>query len=465
MSLRHFILILSAVIFSCGVLHAQEENGEAVECSIRYVDLRIKSLQKYNTRIERQQKFLLKRLARKERRFANRLRKNDSTGYQTYLSDNVTYDSIGKLVANDSASRALKLRTNKTFDTLRKIGDFAHLDDIETANSSKGKIDELQQKSTNAQDVDRLIAQRTSRLKKLSNANYGFKSIDESVFYCKERMAAFKNIEEQPTIAEDKALTYLEGCEGFDKQFKSNNASDNLSGNNNLQQTLNNSLQTNKLLQSQLVNRVGPQSTVFGQQIRQQVDKFQSDLNGAQKVKDASSFKKMAFKPFKMTSMRGVPFAKRFAKQISIQYPFSQVLKGENSLSSAVSVSFKHTKELSYGLGILSTMNLGNGFDHMKFTVASAGFKFYVTNLFENNWGVYLGYEKLFRMSESTDNKSDFIPSKHNVAGWSEKALIGVVKKYRISKNYSNSVMLLYDIWWRNKGLSSPFVIQYNINK
>ena len=43
-----------------------------------------------------------------------------------------------------------------------------------------------------------------------------FKTIEKNVFYDKQKMKAIKDMADEPSKAEEKALEYLQGTEGFD---------------------------------------------------------------------------------------------------------------------------------------------------------------------------------------------------------------------------------------------------------
>ncbi|MEI8280206.1 MAG: hypothetical protein WCG87_10625 [Bacteroidota bacterium] len=84
MKLKQSILfiILFAVFSISPSIHAlAQEEGNAVYASKHYVDMRLHDLNKYNHQIEKQQDRLLKKLQRKENKFANKLKQMDSTAY------------------------------------------------------------------------------------------------------------------------------------------------------------------------------------------------------------------------------------------------------------------------------------------------------------------------------------------------------------------------------------------------
>src|SRR5690349_19106685 len=99
------LLFIVLWLLQAPCVHAQEENNLAVQ-SNRYIGLKVKSLEKLNARLERQQKSLLKKLTRGEQRFAAKLKQQDSAAYERYSHQRLSYDSIQKLANPDSAMLA-----------------------------------------------------------------------------------------------------------------------------------------------------------------------------------------------------------------------------------------------------------------------------------------------------------------------------------------------------------------------
>src|ERR1700744_2852308 len=120
------LLILCLFLSSSVICFSQEENAIIKEQSTRYVNLKIKSLDKYDTRLEHQQDHLLKKLQKKENRYRNKLKKTDSAGYVRLQENPMSYDSIRKISKNDTGELAqgVSLRKNKSIDSVRDVQSF-----------------------------------------------------------------------------------------------------------------------------------------------------------------------------------------------------------------------------------------------------------------------------------------------------------------------------------------------------
>lgn len=119
-------LFLAARFTAYGQGYATGEEAQIVQTGRRYLDLNIHALDKYSSRVERQQKLMLKKLKRKEARFARQLKQKDSAAYARYQSDALSYDSISRLLHPDSATLAAKTkrRANKIIDSLKGVQSF-----------------------------------------------------------------------------------------------------------------------------------------------------------------------------------------------------------------------------------------------------------------------------------------------------------------------------------------------------
>src|SRR5690606_6790419 len=181
-------------------LQAQEEST-AIYQSKRYLDINLKSLHKYNARVEKQQKKLLSKLKKKEKRYAARLQKKDSAAYVRYQRDGLTYDSISKLSpVTASVPRRIKSKTGKTIDSLKGVKSYLE-QNTHRVNAGTEKDPQLgnydaQLSQANEQlnynsYINELIGQRTNTLKSLSSSSNditALKGIQKNVFYSGEKI-------------------------------------------------------------------------------------------------------------------------------------------------------------------------------------------------------------------------------------------------------------------------------------
>lgn len=243
--LTYFLICFSAFLFDgLQVANAQEDNFTPVEettdnikFSEVYLHSRMESLDKYIHRSRRIQKKLIKKMKSTEDGMAANLSKYDSTTYKEYVKHPLSYDSL-ILVSQDSVyyNKGSPNKTDVT-DSLKKIQQFlkdqyAKLptesglnSKAKTALGNSEKLQQLQAQLALQDNIQKQLDARAQQLKTMfGDKNVaGMKSLQKAVYYASEKRKAWKQLSEDPDAAEEKALEYLHGIDGFDKYLNTNN--------------------------------------------------------------------------------------------------------------------------------------------------------------------------------------------------------------------------------------------------
>jgi len=454
----------------------------------RYIDLKVKALDKYDSRLKHQQERLLNKLKRKEKHFANKLKNADSVAYAAYQKDaTISFDSISKLSKDDTGANAVKIgkKKNSAVDSLKGISSFIQsksgflANGDETPDATNINLNQLQGKLNYKTYINDLITKRTGDLKNLANTNSnisGFTGIEKQVFYAKAKMKVFKEIEDDPSVAEDNAMEYLQGTDGFNKSMNSGDgtgmqsfASGTTDG--DLQKL---GYQTKSQTQQNLQQKFGSSLTGVTQQISTQVANFQSSTNKITgNIKDTKQsiqqLKNINRPSFKINPMRGLPFWKRIERQYNWQ---TTKASGDGAQPAMVNMSvlagFKQSPKLTFGLGIASSFGLGQGWQSIHFSFQGIGYRTFATWEWQYGIGAYAGYERMYKSAafiKQDELLTNELSSIHNTGNYIESILVGLTKKYNINNKYSGVIQVLYDIWWRQKGQPSPFILRVSTIK
>ena len=79
--------------------------------------------------------------------------------------------------------------------------------------------------------------------------------------------------------------------------------------------------------------------------------------------------------------------------------------------------------------------------------------------------GAYAGYERMYNgvnmVKGGQQMPGDAESSPHSNPRFTESLLTGLTKSYKINTKYNGEIELLYDVWWQQKGLPSPFVLRF----
>lgn len=478
------LLVLCLMLLSVGVV-AQEESAVMYQGK-RYISLNIKSLNKYNERIAKQQVRMLQKLKSKEKRYANKLKHKDSAAYVNYLQQPLTYDSISKLQKADSGLNYIRIskRGNAAVDSLKNIQTFLqtkiHLQEDPSASPAyDAQLNQVKAQGNYNNYINDLISQRTNSL---SNVNKGaklntgaFRGISKQVFYSKEKMKVFKSINEEPSEAEDEAMETLQGYEGFDKAMQTGNPNsmEALAAKGATTSDLEKmGYQTKRQVNAQLQQRYGANLSGIQQKMGSQVQEYEKQLKQIQSAKNNVKRTKTSLinlthpdKPsFKVNPMRGLPFFKRIEKQFNWQTSRAAIDGKPAMLQLAAMAGFRHTPKLSYGVGLATSLGLGQNWSSVHFSIQGVGLRSYASWQLLYGIGVYGGYERMFKQAVFINNKNEQLPVadniQHNTSTYSESILLGLTKTYRVNDKWNGSMQVLYDIWWKEKGLRSPIILR-----
>lgn len=455
------------------------DSAELIDQAASYMRSNIGSLNRYNKRLARTQQRLLRRLARKERKLLSRLKKKDSLAYQK-LSNTPSFDSLQALLHPDSASLAARTRgrINSSIDSLKKIQSFVEhkAGTLPTdAGSYTGKLDALNQQISYQQYLNEQINSRTTAWKNLSAGLKGkvpnIGGLEKVVFYAKEKLKVWKSIADDPTKLEEEALEYLQGMEGFESAFASKSVEQGPGGMQagmNADQLESLGYQTKRQLNAHLQQQFGDQLSGVQQQLGKQVETYTRPLKETasltKETKQSLHSLKNTQKPsFRTNPMRGLPFWQRLEKGYNLQ-----TLRATGDRPALLDISaqivFRHTPSLTYGLGLVSSFGLGRNWSSIRFSFEGVGIRGFAQWQWKYGFGAYAGYDRLFKKAAFGGEK-EALPvgrSLHNTATYSDIAAIGLYKKYRINSKWNGAIQVLYDAFWRDKGLRTPLLLRFS---
>jgi len=477
-------LLLSAPVCAFGQSSdLTGEEAQVIQQGKKYIDFNVRVLDKYSRRIKRQQALFLKRLQRKEQRFARQLKHKDSAAYARYQLQQLSYDSISHLLNPDSATLVAKTKNkaNKAIDSLKGVQTFIQNTAAKAGVGNPGldkyssELSGLQQKLNYREYITGLIDQHTRELKGIgSQSNIpALSGIEQQAAYYKGRIKAWKEIADEPSRIEAKALEYLQGSNGFDQTLSKATIDPNsMQAGMDADALAAAGFQTksvvNKALQQKFGNNISQVQNQVAGQVKQWEEKTQPLISDAKQVKQSVQQLKQIKKPsLRLNPMRGKPLILRLEKQ----YGF-QTLRSTNDkpalLSLSASIGYKQSPKLSFGIGTIGNIGLGKNWSNIRFSFEGIGVNVY--SRFKWQYGIagYAAYERTWKenvFTGKTNDPPEFTPSVHNTANWSDAVVAGIEKQYKISTKYNGAVQLLVDLYWKEKGMNSPFVIRFTTIK
>jgi len=475
-----------------GLYASGQQEATAVYYGKHYLELNIRSLDKYNQRLAHQQDRLLHQLKKKENRLQHQLRRSDSVAYLRFKNQPLSYDSISRLANADSTTMATKVsrRRNAVFDSLKGVANFIQTkssvltEGAVNTSSYNTELQSLQQKIDYRDYINELITQRTNNLKSIvgNNSLSSFAGIQKEVFYGKARMNVWKQVSEDPSKLEEKALEYLQGTEGFDKAVAQSTSVGGMQAGMNPSDLEKMGYQTkdqlNKALQQKFGNSLGQVQQAMGGQLADWQNKAH-DITS--KVKDTkqqmagtkgqlTSAKSQIKKPsvqLNKNPMRGLPFWRRLEKQYNWQTTRATPAGAPAILQGAAMVGYRQTPKLSYGIGAALNIGMGQDWNHIQFSFEGLSLRSYLQYKFVYGIGVYGGYERMYKQAafaSSGKTTSSELPTSlnpHNTTNYNESILLGLTKSYKLNSKWNGQIQVMYDVWWKEKGLNSPILLRF----
>ncbi|UOE51299.1 hypothetical protein MTO98_09435 [Mucilaginibacter sp. SMC90] len=503
-------------LFTClsdSQLFAQEAQ-ENIDNATIYINHKASTLEKTVDITGSLQRKLLKRLQRKEDKMLRKLAKQDSFLYKQYIQQHLTYDSIAA-ISRDTSRLPPTVGNNTIIDSLKGIQRFIQSQEGKLSASSASlkavgisipqsdQLNALQQKLNEQSNIDQLIQQHTNDLKQLAgsyNIN-GLQSIQKDVYYAREKIKAYKELADDPDEAEQKALEYLQGTEGFDKYLNSssgNNAFGGLGNDASAADLQRLGYQTKSSVSDAIQQKLGDNLGAIQQQMSQQIQQYSDKLNGLKQKADAlkakadevkqgitdvqgakDKLKEVDAPDFKPNKEKGKPFWQRITTQYNFQTSRATVdgLKPA-MLNLGANIGYKQTERLSFGVGLALNTGLGRDWQHLKLSYEGISLRAFADQLFIYGFSFQVGYERAFipanrpYLVASTDPSINN-PSNSNsdnalqqaFGGQQQTAYIGIMKRYRISNKLSGTFLAGYNILWHEEGQRSPWILRLGWEK
>jgi hypothetical protein len=460
-----------------GNFYSQQEGDEVLARGKKYLDFNIRSLDRYNRRVSRQQEKLLNKLKRKEKVYAVKLKRKDSASFVRYQQQSLSFDSISRI--NKSSASIHRIRSGSNVDSLVAIQKFldekAPFSTKLNSNVYTDKLGTLKSDQQYNSYIGELINQRFTNLKNI-NANAktisGFKSIDKQVFYAKEKIKVFKQINDEPSKVEEQALEILQGQQGFDKWMDQASGRKMPSGSLGASELEKMGYQTKRQIKEQLQQKLGSNLGGIQQSMGKQISDYQDRLKDVKAATGTLKQSKQSLRQLKNTNkpsfninpMRAMPFSKRIEKQWNFQTNRATVDGNPAMLQLSAMAGFKHTPKLIYGAGIATSIGLGRNWNNIKFSFEGLGVRTFAEWQWLYGIGAYAGYERMFKLAAFI-NAYETIPQQkentHSTSTYNESILIGLTKRYRINDRMKGSIQVLYDIWYKDKGLRTPIQLRF----
>jgi hypothetical protein len=390
----------------------------------------------------------LARLERQEKKMRNKLYRTDS--------------AKAKELFGDIDERYAKMR-----QTLLKDGDEAssnsniyngHLDSLATAlkfvekvkappelSAALSSYTQLQGKLKQSEQIKKMLRERQQFLKQqLQNTPLAkeFRKFQKEVYYYRAQVDEYKRDLSDPSKLEARLLKLANKIPAFKSFFNkySGLASlfrvpENYGSMASLQ-----TLQTRANIQGLIQQRIAAGGPGAQQIVQQNIAEAQAQLH---QLKDklnqlGNSGGDIDMPGFKPNNQRTKSFFNRLEFGTNIQTQKAQNYFPATS-DIGLSVGYKLNDKSIIGFGAGYKLGLGSGWNKIKFSHEGVGLRSFIDWKLKGSFYVSGGYEQNYRAAFRS------IDQLRNYAAWQQSALLGLSKKYQVSKKFRGNMQVLYD--------------------
>ena len=452
MKLIAFIPIALA-LFPC-LVSAQD----SIKNQVRYARyLSIKNL-KYDKKLTQYSQKTLRRFNNEENKIRRKLENIDPQKAKELFDNHIQSYSASlknRVLSNVPLSGHLDT-AQLSLQFLKKNGVTSmYLDEaLKNQEALQGKLRVTEEIQTYVQNRRRQLQEQLTQYSQFSR---NFKSLGKQAYYYKQQLEEYKSVYDDPSKIESTAINELKKLPAYNDFIRNNSFIGNmfnLGGDYNNTRTLE-GLQVRTQVEEVVQSRIGSDPnarSAISQQMEQAKDKL-SELKN--KFPELNSPADMP--DFKPNPMKTKPFLKRleFGGNIQFQkntsyYPAISELAGQ--------VGYKFNKNASVGLGLSYKLGLGTGWNHIAFSHQGIGIRSYIDHKIKGSFYITGGYEKNYLQHFS--NLTELYHLNH----WTESALLGISKKYKINAKLRGNLQVLYDFAPNNNSVSNHIKVRIGYN-
>jgi len=448
-------LLLSSLLLLPLLGFAQGGDSTGLERALSFPDRMLGILSgkasQASSRLDHQVDRYLSKLQRREGRLKRKLWKKDSLAAKALFPD--LDQRYAKLKATTGQAGKYSPVYSGHLDSLATTLHFLS-QGSRTANPEVQKTwdqyQALQQKLNASQQIKEQLEQRERTLKEgLEQLGMvkQLRAYQKQLYYYNDQLAQYKQALEDPSRLEEKLLAAVRELPQFREFFRNNSVLGSLfalpgagAGSSAALQ----GLQTRAMVSQSITSRFGSSQQVTDQ-LRSNLAAGQGEL-GALKARVASlsqgSYGNSGgtdIPSFRPNHQKGRRFLQRLEVGANMQSQKARYFFPVTS-DLGLSVGYKLNDRSSAGVGVSYKLGWGSGWDHIHITHQGVGLRSYVEYQVKGSFYFCGGYELNYRSAFKD------IYQLRDYSGWQKSGLVGVSKRYAVSRKLKGEMKLLWDV-------------------
>ncbi|HRE50902.1 MAG TPA: hypothetical protein PK339_05760 [Flavitalea sp.] len=407
------------------------------------------STQKYLDKLERRERKLQRRLARKD----------SAAAAEIFGNLDKTYSELSDRISDSSKhNQGLRHTYSPRLDSMKSVFGFLQANQLlsqepaaqEKLQGALKDYAQLQQKFSQSEALRKSITARkeylAQRLEPFGMAK-SFNKYKAQIYYYRQQMDEYKNILEQPEKLQAKLLSaasHLPAFQSFFNRYSQLGQLFRLPNVGDMASVDIPGLQTRDLLMRELGQRFGagfsPNQSIGqgvldaaaqGEQLKKKINEL--GANGAD----------LDMPDFKKNEERIKTFAQRLELGTNLQSTKSNNFF-PNITDVSLSLGYKASQNAVAGLGLGYRLGLGRDIRHIRLTHEGVNFRSFVDIKMKGSFWITGGGELNYRSSFK-----DF-SILQDLSPWQKSTLVGITKKYQLKKMKGN-IQILYDFLHRQQ--------------
>jgi hypothetical protein len=450
--LQRLFFILFAVITFSGSAIAQDSSK--IDKVISFPDELFSALNKKTSSIEskldKKTDQYLSKLQKRENKLKRKLWKKDSLlAKELFNGVDEKYEQLKSNTGNLNKYQSVYSGHLDSLSTSLSFLKDNNLTNSPALQKSLEQYKELQQKLNASDQIKKYLAQRQQLLKqqfeKLGMVKE-LKRFRKDVYYYQQQVKEYKELFEDPNKIEQKLMELVMKLPQFKDFFAKNSMLGSLfalPGNNNSSTASIQGLQTRAMINQSLIDRFGSSSAIT-QQLQQNVQSAQGQLSGLKNK--LSSYSSGSYgntgegdiPGFKPNEQKTKSFLQRLEYGANVQSQKARYFFPVTS-DIGLSLGYKLSDKSSLGVGASYKLGWGNNWSNIRVSHQGVGLRSYMDWKIKGSFYFSGGYEQNYRsLISSVDVLRDY-------SSWQTSGLVGVSKKYSISKKMKGEMKLLWD--------------------
>lgn len=449
-------LLIVCLLSAPACLFAQTPDSSRLDKLLSFPDRLFASLGKKagsaQAKLDRQTDRYLSKMQRREEKLRRRLYRKDTAAAKALFPD--VEGQYAKLKTMSGKVGALSSTYSGHLDSLATSLKFLQGKDLTSVSPELQKTlaqyKDLQEKLNASEQIKKQIQRREAQLKeqfgKLGMIK-DLKSYQKQAYYYKAQIQEYKQAFEDPSKLEQKLLEVLNKLPQFRDFFRRNSLLGNLfnlpgSGASGNVASLA-GLQTRAAVSQSITNRFGSSAQVTDQ-LRNNLQAAQGQLSslknkllsmGQGSYGSAGEGDLPSFKP---NSQKTKSLLQRLEWGANMQSQKARYYFPTTS-DIGLSLGYKLNDQSSVGIGLSYKVGWGRNWGNIHITHQGIGLRSYVDYKIKGAFYLSGGYEQNYRSAFKTiDQLKDY-------SAWQKSGLIGVSKRYQVSKKLKGNMKLLWD--------------------